>query len=383
VLELMRQLVALRGLDSSDCDRDEELLGPERLDATTQLRVSSTKWDDYYIKAKAEGLSPPWESTVPFAELKEWIDWSLLSNTQKISAIPAAPLTLASADGADAGISAAFALDTSATVTVPAVLKAGGDIGETAKFGSVAAPLPPSKFIELGCGSSASACWLVALGYDVTAVDISLPGLIRAQSQRNEGADRVSWLLADLLSPRLFQEAHPVIGEEGKAQFESKQVEVTVGSIPSVEDSRASGSIHTFGVQAETVALKNCHRAPLIEASYDALFDLQCFHALRDVDEKRICSVISKLVKPGGVAMIVTGAPEGKSEGSVEVEVEATQPGPPRLSAEEVVDPFKAEGLELVNIWKSRFNPTAAYSAAGKLPPACWVAVFRKPSIAV
>ncbi len=60
-----------------------------------------------------------------------------------------------------------------------------------------AGPLPEGTALDLGCSQGDDAVWLARRGWRVTAVDFSDVGLARGRSQ--PGADRVTWLTADVL----------------------------------------------------------------------------------------------------------------------------------------------------------------------------------------
>ena len=61
---------------------------------------------------------------------------------------------------------------------------------------------------------------------------------------------------------------------------------------------------------------------PFVNASapgiFSFIFDMQCFHVLRDIDEEKAVDAIVRLLKPGGYAMIVVGANPRHSECSLE-----------------------------------------------------------------
>ena len=176
-----------------------------------------------------------------------------------------------------------------------------------------------SKCIELGCGSSRSAVFLAEQQMEVTAVDISELAINRAKRDIPR-SDLVKWVIADLLSPDIF--------------------------------------------------------TTIDRDSFDFVFDMQCFHVLRDIDEEKSCQVIFDLLKPGGIAMVVTGAlcPDG-SEAPL-------NPGPPALTKDALLLPFQSTGFELVSIKLSRFNTTVSYGRHDK-PPLAWVGVFKKTNSTV
>jgi SAM-dependent methyltransferase len=60
------------------------------------------------------------------------------------------------------------------------------------------ADLPPGDAVDLAAGEGRHALWLAGLGWRATAVDFSGVGLARGQAQ--PGADRVTWVVADVLA---------------------------------------------------------------------------------------------------------------------------------------------------------------------------------------
>ncbi len=139
-----------------------------------------------------------------------------------------------------------------------------------------------------------------------------------------------------------------------------------------------------------------------MKGKYDIVFDMQCFHVLRESNEMAIVNVICELVRPNGYIIVVAGNLNNSltyllthllthsgainDEGSDDDDDDETAVGPPLLAKHMVIDPFLSrmneDGnnpcVELVNLTKSRFNSTAAYSANGTLPPRCWIALFRR-----
>ena len=212
---------------------------------------SALKWDAYYSSAEATGMPPPWESSEPFAPLLRIVE---------------------------------------------------------------ALSLGHGKAIELGCGASATACHLAAHGFAVTAIDISVPALVRAR--RLPYAEKVNWVLCDILSP----------GESSIA-----------------------------------------------DSTYDLLFDMQCFHVLREIDENRAVAFIKDCLIPDrGVAVVVVGACTSEEE------EEGATTGPPRIKRADFLRAFLGTELTVESCELGVFNPTLFY---GSSPPPCWVAVLRRRSM--
>ena len=65
--------------------------------------------------------------------------------------------------------------------------------------------LPPGRALDAGCGEGADAIWLAGRGWSVTAIDVSVVALERgaaaaAAELGADGAARITWQQADLLS---------------------------------------------------------------------------------------------------------------------------------------------------------------------------------------
>lgn len=298
VLDLVRALVELR--DSSRIERS---------------KGRANKWDTYH--EKGETNRPPWESDDPFQGL---VDYFQQQKQQQLQ------------------------------------------VQQEVNDEKNEVPGMNLIVVELGSGSSATAVWLAGHGCRVTAVDISAPGLERAQSLTN--AHKVRWMQADLLSQGLFTTDHPVYPRS-----------------PSVSSSSADT---TGGLIASDGGNER-----LAKGEFDMVFDMQCYHVLREAsrgDEKQAARVIADLLKPGGVAMIVAGALTTPTTTTTPTSTTATVthvvvPGPPKLTKNELIDPLLATGLLLESISLQRFSPTEYYTANmpnGEAPEA-WVAIFRKP----
>ena len=166
------------------------------------------------------------------------------------------------------------------------------------------------KIIELGCGRSQTAIYLANNNYNVTAIDFCDKAINDAKTMN----DTVNWLLLDILDDNLFDE----LGKE----------------------------------------------------SYDMVFDMQCFHVLRDINESKAVNVIYNLLRKDGIAIIVVGAKHSDNN-------DEPKPGPSLLTKEQLVIPFTNVGFELCSIELSTFNVTEFYLSMDAIPE-CWIAVFKK-----
>lgn len=170
-----------------------------------------------------------------------------------------------------------------------------------------------SNVIELGSGRSQSAIYLGCNDYKVTAVDFCEKAI--EDGKRMADGDKVNWILCDILDDDLFT--------------------------------------------------KFC------KTSYDIVFDMQCFHILRGINESRSCQVIYDLLRKEGYAIIVVGA---KLDNAV---IDESKPGPVFLTRDQLINPFISVGLKLISIEQSTFNSTEFYLTMDEIPK-CWIGVFKK-----
>jgi SAM-dependent methyltransferase len=176
------------------------------------------------------------------------------------------------------------------------------------------------KIIELGSGASYSSLWLADEDNELYAVDMSPEAIKRAK--KIDIKNKVNWICADLLDENFFD-----------------------------------------------------NNKTLEKESFDIVFDMQCFHVLRKINERKACEVIYNLLKKGGKLMIVVGAstepyskdcPKGDSD---------NVKGPPKITIDDFLIPLTKVGMKAISIKLSRFNKTAVY---GDLPPYCWIGIFEK-----
>ena len=160
-------------------------------------------------------------------------------------------------------------------------------------------------------GRSQSAIYLSSLSYNVTAIDFCIKAIDDAKLLSN----KVNWICGDLLDDNLFNNI-------------------------------------------------------ILKESYDIVFDMQCFHVLKDINESRSCEVIYNCLRKGGFAIIVVGA-------KVDPTIEIPKVGPTLLSKEELINPFSKVGLELVSLELSTFNETDYYLSLPSIPN-CFIGIFKK-----
>ena len=213
---------------------------------------------------------------------------------------------------------------------------------------------------ELGAGASASSVFLSehSKGFHVTAVDLCPLAKSRFHTLYPE-ASSVNFILGDVLDI----DASGALEEQFRETVPKGLVKDLASGVPK--------DLNT------------------IEGHFfDFIFDLQCFHCLRDVDEFGAIEKIFTWLRPGGYCMIVTGANPDYSEFSLEELAQmlgseegefsphtshatlATQnslatsirlpkrssAGPPLLYKAELVQPFVDHGFSLMSCTLSNFN---------------------------
>eukprot|EP00698_Gefionella_okellyi_P005231 TRINITY_DN14770_c0_g1_i1.p1 TRINITY_DN14770_c0_g1~~TRINITY_DN14770_c0_g1_i1.p1 ORF type:complete len:231 (-),score=22.92 TRINITY_DN14770_c0_g1_i1:366-995(-) len=171
-------------------------------------------------------------------------------------------------------------------------------------------PAPPARCIEMGCGTGSSSIFLAKSGYNVVAID-----LIEA----------------------------PI--NTAKARAISAGVDDTMCQF----------------IQADALNLPT--DGPFSQP-FDFLFDSSCFHCIREVDAGKSCQVYAKLVRPGGMMMVLTG--------------NANEPyrGPNILTYNELHDSF-AEQFEVLSIVQARYDHSQEFPEP-QTPPLAWVGLFRR-----
>jgi SAM-dependent methyltransferase len=128
------------------------------------------------------------------------------------------------------------------------------------------APIRPCRALELGCGTGASAVWLAGQGFDVTALDLSPLAIEHACRRAAETGVGVRFLAADVLQP-------PVE----------------------------------------------------LAGPFDFFFDRGCYHVVRRVDVGAYRETLRRLIRPGGLGLVLAGNAR-----------EPHSPGPPVVSEEQI-----------------------------------------------
>mmetsp|Transcript_62699 Transcript_62699/g.183390 ORF Transcript_62699/g.183390 Transcript_62699/m.183390 type:complete len:204 (+) Transcript_62699:48-659(+) len=169
---------------------------------------------------------------------------------------------------------------------------------------------PGCRCLELGCGTGENSILLARSGFSATGVDL-VPKAVELATEAAAGLEGVQFLCLDVFD---------LPGEACPAE------------------------------------------------SYDFLLDCQVFHVLRLLDEPRLLRTMERLLRPGGLALLVTG--------------HAADPGRgPEPLARADFDAFGAAGLAVESLEETQFAWTDHYRSQGKdQPPKAWVAVLRKPA---
>jgi hypothetical protein len=255
-------------------------------------------------------------------------------------------------------------------------------------------PIPAGGSVcELGAGASASAQYMSDRGFHTTAIDIAPLAKERFELLYG-GSDhlhkKVNYITGDFLDL------------DGKGEVERKLRE----SVP-VKWAKNLATGENVDTNVE-------------DGYFDFIFDLQCFHVTRDIDEYAHVEKVFQWVRPGGYVMVVTGATPEHSElgleqlsvilnlqqqqqqqqhprnnsgdkmgrtthfaasasafavdggGSVTTLYEGSTksirlpprpsvPGPPRLYRQELTEPFIQQGFTLVDCRLTNFNSTPTY----------------------
>lgn len=75
--------------------------------------------------------------------------------------------------------------------------------------------IPPSRTLELGCGTGTNAIHLASLGFDVVAVDLSPTAIARAKRRAEEEKARARFLVGDVLELPDLGDPFPFLFDRG------------------------------------------------------------------------------------------------------------------------------------------------------------------------
>jgi len=181
-------------------------------------------------------------------------------------------------------------------------------------------PKKKLKILELGSGASFSSIWLAEQENEVFAIDLSPEAIKRAKVFDKN--NKVKWICSDILEESFYE-----VNQD---------------------------------IEKET---------------FDIVFDMQCFHVLRTINEERAVNVIFNLLKKGGKIMIVVGASLEPYIKNNRISNSENKNGPPKINIDDFLIPFTQIGFKVLSVKLSRFNKTISY---GEDPPFCWVGILEK-----
>jgi SAM-dependent methyltransferase len=141
--------------------------------------------------------------------------------------------------------------------------------------------------LELGCGTGASCVALAAAGFQVVGVDL-VPGAVEAAARRAQQAgvaQRCTFLCADCFQlPQGFS-ASTAAGSAAAAEQPGG------GAVPA----------------AAPAAPTDAPASPAAAPGFDLVYDCQTYHVLRTVDAAGAVQLYRRLLRPGGLLMLLTG----------------------------------------------------------------------------
>lgn len=149
-----------------------------------------------------------------------------------------------------------------------------------------------------------------------------------------------------------------------------------------IERAKVLNNAHMVNwIKADLLA-EDLFEASITESDYDLVFDMQCYHVLRLIDENKTATNIYRALKSSGTAVVVVGAalPDRNNINmSADGKDAQGRPGPPLLTLDQLRVPLERTGLTTVQLSLSRFNSTPHYAnLPGGLAPLAWMGVFRK-----
>jgi SAM-dependent methyltransferase len=243
------------------------------------------------------------------------------------------------------------------------------------------APLKPplhGAALEIGCGAGASCALLARLGRRAAGVDIASAAVrtARAGVARAGVAGRCVFVQADVLqlpegfcweaAQRLEQqqlEQLEQLQQQQQQQEEGASWELTATEHLKRERGACRGVTADPSSAASGGDLQQQQQQP--RPGFDFVADCQAFHVLWDQDPAGAVATLHRLLRPGGLLMLLTGN---------DLEPDC---GPNTMSEAELRAAFH-EGWEFVWLTQSRFDETPHYrDELGKRPLAWWALLRR------
>lgn len=161
--------------------------------------------------------------------------------------------------------------------------------------------IEPCRAVELGCGTGTNAVFLAERGFDVTGIDLAPAALARAREKAEAAGVQVEFIEAD---------------------------------------------VSRFELDLEP---------------FDFLFDRGCYHCVRRVDLDGYCRAVSRLTRPGTIALVLTGNINEQSEEGI-----------PRVHEHEIRDELD-ELFDIQSIRAFHFE-----DAGGKQGPLGWSCLMTR-----
>ncbi|KAI8476200.1 MAG: S-adenosyl-L-methionine-dependent methyltransferase [Monoraphidium minutum] len=344
-----------------------------------QQQAALDKWSSFYVR----GLLP-WDTGLPSSQLAALVsecpaDWLAGGGMQPgqltLPRAPAAALDAAAADGAS--------LETAATPPAAAAAADSGGGGPAAGRGGGAAThfcarcaaLKPPRggdALEIGCGTGASCAFLAHMGWRVAGVDIApaAAAAARRRAARVGGAPRCAFAEADVLrlpegfcweDAKRLERQQALQDQEGQHQGQQQQQ----------EEQGKGGGTPSIAAPAPTAAAAAGTAAGGARGAgapgFDFIYDCQAFHVLWEQDADGAAAALARLLRPGGLLMLLTG-------NALEPEC-----GPNVLTEPQLRAAFGGGGWEWVWLTRSRFDETLHYrDVLGKRPLAWWALLRRR-----
>ena len=334
------------------------------------------KWEDFYSgtyaphRATATGEVEP--DTVSDGAI-EALPWRSMGATpQLVDFLTDAP-----------NIAASVAVETTASeeaVGIAAAQRGGGADGDGDGDGddgkdestTLAAPSlqlqwSDARCCELGCGTGENLVFLSRRCAAVVGMDI-VPAAVEASKRSLAGAGNAEVFCVDALEAFGGDEDGTDLGGGAGCAREVGRGETNKAAGSTADSLAGAATEHHPGVLARAAISTSCdQRVREVGGPFDFIIDVQTFHVLVKIDARAAALAYRRLLRPGGVLLMLTGNAE-----------EAAERGPERMKREGVLAAFDGSGLVCVSLRRFRFEWTEAYRRQPfDEPPLGWQSVWR------
>ena len=344
------------------------------------------KWEDFYSGTYAPHLRGATEPDTVSDGAIEALPWRSMGATpQLVDFLAAAPNIAAS-------VAVEIAASEEAVGIAPAQRGGDGDgydekdeaeVEATLAAPSLQLPWSDARCCELGCGTGENLVFLSGRCAAVVGMDI-VPAAVEASKRSLVGAGNAEVFCVDALEAFGGDEDGADLGggtggaegagEAGRGEMDAAAGSAAAGSAAADAFAGAADALagaaaeHHPGVLARAATSTSCdQRVREVGGPFDFIIDVQTFHVLVKIDARAAALAYRRLLRPGGVLLMLTGNAEEEAER-----------GPERMTQEGVLSAFDGTGLVCVSLRRFRFEWTETYRRQPfDEPPLGWQSVWR------